>query len=65
MTDLETVLIIALAVMVFLWNRQMYRIAHYRGIIIAVGLGHARVEIDDTDKVIRIVDIKKQQITNP
>ncbi len=65
MTDLEIVLGIALAVMLFIWQRQMYQIKYYRGIVIAVGLGHARVEIDDEDKVIRIVDAKKQQITHP
>ena len=65
MTDLEIVLGIALAVMLFIWQRQMYQIKYYRAIIVSVGLGHSRVEIDDEDKTIRIKDNNKQQITNP
>lgn len=65
MTDLEIVLGIALVVMLFIWQRQMYQIKYYRAIIISVGLGHSRVEIDDEDKTIRIKDNKTQQITNP
>jgi hypothetical protein len=65
MTDLEIVLGIALVVMLFIWQRQMYQIRYYRAIIVSVGLGHSRVEIDDEDKKIHIKDNKKQQITNP
>ena len=59
MTDLETVLLIALGVMVYLWHRQTQRAQYYRAVIIAVGLGHARVEIDDVNKAIRVTDVKK------
>lgn len=65
MTDLEIVLGIAFIVMLFIWHRQVYQLKYYRAIVIAVGLGHARVEINDEDKVIRIVDIKNKQLTNP
>ena len=58
MTDLEIVLGVAFGVMVYLWNRQTQRAQYYRAVIIAVGLGHARVEIDDDNKAIRVTDVK-------
>lgn len=65
MTDLEIVLGIALVVMLFIWQRQMYQLKYYRAIIVSVGLGHSLVEINDEDKTITIKDIRKQRITNP
>jgi hypothetical protein len=55
MTELETVLLIALGVMLILWIQQRNHIKYYRAIIFAVGNKEARIEISKEEKTVRIV----------
>lgn len=55
MSELEIVLGIAWLAMTYLFFKQRSDIQYLRGIIIGVGLGEARVEVDDVSKVVRII----------
>ena len=50
MTDLEIVLLIALAIVLFLYNRATRALGYYKCAIVAVGLKKATVTVDETDK---------------
>lgn len=50
MTDLEIVLMIALAVVLFLYNRAEKAMRYYKCAILAVGLKQATVTVNEEDK---------------
>lgn len=50
MTDLEIVLMIALAVVLFLYNRADRAMRYYKCAILAVGLKQATVTVNEEDK---------------
>ncbi len=55
MTELELVLSIAFGVMFWVYISQRAAIRELRAIIFAVGEKKARIEINEADKVVRIV----------
>jgi hypothetical protein len=60
MTDLEIVLLIALAIVLFLYNRATRLLGYYKCAIVAVGLKQATVTVDETDKSFTIeIDYNK------
>lgn len=58
MSDLETTLMISLGVMLLLHIFQRRAIRELRGIVIAVGKGDAHIEINDEERVIRVIHRK-------
>lgn len=50
MTDLEIVLMIALAVVLYLYNRAEKAMRYYKCAILAVGLKQATVTVNEEDK---------------
>lgn len=50
MTDLEIVLMIAFAVMLYLYKRTEKAMRYYKCAIVAIGLNQATVTVDETDK---------------
>ena len=50
MTDLEIVLMVALAVVLFLYNRTEKAMRYYKCAILAVGLKQATVTVNGEDK---------------
>jgi len=58
MTDLEIVLLIAFAVMTFMYFRAQKKAVYLSCMLVAVGLKEATVEIDTEDKTFSIKRIK-------
>lgn len=58
MTDLEIVLLIAFAVMTFMYFRAQKKAVYLSCMLVAVGLKEATVEIDLEDKTFTIKRIK-------
>lgn len=56
MTDLELVLLFAFLFMVQQWFHQRAAIRELRSIIFAVAEKKARIEIDEENKIVRIVN---------
>lgn len=54
MTELEIVLLCALWFMVFMYFRTERKLKYYRHAIVAVGLKHAVVTVDENDKTFTI-----------
>jgi hypothetical protein len=54
MTDLEIVLLCAFAFVLYLYNRTERKLKYYRNAIVAVGLKHAVVTVDENDKTFTI-----------
>jgi hypothetical protein len=50
MTDLEIVLMIAFAVMLYLYNRTSNALRYYKCAILAVGMKQATVTVNEEDK---------------
>ena len=59
MTELETVLVIALVVMLVLYRIASNRAALYRCTLIGVGKGEIDIEVDETNKRFCIVPNEK------
>ena len=55
MTDLELVLLFAWIVTLCLWHLAHNAVHHLRGVIIAVGLEEAHIEVDKDRHTIRII----------
>lgn len=55
MTDLETVSLCAWAFMTAMYFAQRKDIRELRGIIVAVGLNKARIEVNEDEQVVRII----------
>ena len=58
MTDLEIVLLIAFAVMTFMYFRAQKKAVYLSCMLVAVGLKEAIVEIDMEDKTFSVKHIK-------
>lgn len=56
MTDLEIVLGIALVVMLWLYISQRAAIRELRSIIFAVAEKKARIEVDEENRIVRIIN---------
>ena len=54
MTELEIVLLCAFGFVLYLYNRTNNALQYYKCAIIAVGLKHATVIVDETDKTFTI-----------
>jgi hypothetical protein len=58
MTDLEIVLLIALAVITVMYDRERRRAVYLSCMLVAVGLKEATVEVDMEDKTFSVKHIK-------
>jgi len=54
MTDLEIVLLCALWFVLYMYFRTERKLSYYRHAIVAVGLKHAVVTVDENDKTFTI-----------
>ena len=58
MTELEIVLSIAVVVLLWAYRNAVRRGDHYKGVMLAIGVGAVRIEVNEDDRTYKIEVIK-------
>jgi hypothetical protein len=58
MTELEIVLSIAVVVLLWAYRSAVRRGDHYKGVMLAIGVGAVRIEVNEDDRTYKIEVIK-------
>lgn len=58
MTELETILLIAVGVLLWAYRGAVKRADYFKGVLLAVGAGFVRIEVNEQDKTYKLEVVK-------